>query len=171
MARGTPATASQVRRQEPSRECARVLRRCAAERQGTLTAGAAARGSRRHSPLPGSPNRRSSCYTAMNALPGPLRHAAAARIGGATAARGGMSRMASETFVEPPSLDEVDERIVEMLKQNGRATNQQIARSLKIAAATVSARIRRLEQTKAIRVVAVSDFGALGFHALLALGI
>jgi Lrp/AsnC family leucine-responsive transcriptional regulator len=81
------------------------------------------------------------------------------------------SQMASINYADPPALDEVDERIVELLKLDGRATNQQIARRLKIAAATVSARIRRLEQTKAVRVVAVTDFAALGFKALLALGI
>jgi Lrp/AsnC family transcriptional regulator for asnA, asnC and gidA len=77
----------------------------------------------------------------------------------------------ASNFNGPPALDDVDQRIVELLKENGRATNQQIARSLNIAAATVSARIRRLEQTKAVRVVAVTDFAALGFQALLALGI
>src|SRR4026208_863452 len=74
-------------------------------------------------------------------------------------------------FAEPPTLDEIDERIVALLKKNGRATNQQIAQDLKIAAATGSARIRRLEQTRAVRVVAVTDFAALGYKALLALGI
>ena len=69
------------------------------------------------------------------------------------------------------ALDDVDRRIIAMLRANGRATNQQIARSLKIAATTVSARIRRLEQTKAMRVVAVSDFAALGYKVLLAVGI
>jgi Lrp/AsnC family transcriptional regulator for asnA, asnC and gidA len=79
--------------------------------------------------------------------------------------------MASINFAEPPTLDEIDERIVALLKKNGRATNHQIAQDLKIAAATVSARIRRLEQTRAVRVVAVTDFAALGYKALLALGI
>lgn len=79
--------------------------------------------------------------------------------------------MGSINFDEPPILDEIDERIVGLLKKNGRATNQQIAQELKIAAATVSARIRRLEQTRAVRVVAVTDFAALGYQALLALGI
>ena len=79
--------------------------------------------------------------------------------------------MGSINFADPPTLDEIDERIVALLKKNGRATNQQIAQDLKIAAATVSARIRRLEQTRAVRVVAVTDFAALGYKALLALGI
>lgn len=68
-------------------------------------------------------------------------------------------------------LDEIDRRIIELLTRNGRATNQQIARKLNLAAATVSARIRRLEEANAMRVVAVSDFAAFGFNALLAIGV
>jgi DNA-binding Lrp family transcriptional regulator len=69
------------------------------------------------------------------------------------------------------ATDDLDRKIIKLLRANGRATNQQIARSLKIAATTVSGRIRRLEQTKAMRVVAVSDFSALGYKVLLAVGI
>jgi Lrp/AsnC family transcriptional regulator, leucine-responsive regulatory protein len=68
-------------------------------------------------------------------------------------------------------LDEVDRKIIVALKADGRATNQQIARSLKMAAATVSMRIRRMEELNAMRVVAVTDFEALGYTLLLAIGI
>ena len=68
-------------------------------------------------------------------------------------------------------LDELDHKIVAVLKADGRATNQRIARKLKIAPATVGARIRRLEQINAMRVVAVTDFSALGYKILLAVGI
>jgi Lrp/AsnC family transcriptional regulator, leucine-responsive regulatory protein len=68
-------------------------------------------------------------------------------------------------------LDEIDHRIIAALKADGRATNQRIARSLKIAPATVGTRIRRLEQINAMRVVAVTDFAALGYKVLLAVGI
>jgi Lrp/AsnC family transcriptional regulator for asnA, asnC and gidA len=68
-------------------------------------------------------------------------------------------------------LDDLDERIISLLKANGRATNQDIARSLKIAATTVSARIRRLQRAKALRIVAVTDFAALDLNVLLAVGI
>jgi DNA-binding Lrp family transcriptional regulator len=54
-------------------------------------------------------------------------------------------------------LDDVDRKIIAVLKADGRATNQQIASSLKIAAATVSLRIRRMEELNAMRVVAVTD--------------
>jgi|SRR5215469_2964398 len=68
-------------------------------------------------------------------------------------------------------LDDVDRRIIAALKADGRATNQRIARSLRISPATVGARIRRLESVNAMRVVAVTDFAALGYKVLLAIGI
>jgi Lrp/AsnC family leucine-responsive transcriptional regulator len=68
-------------------------------------------------------------------------------------------------------LDDIDRRIIAALKADGRATNQRIARALKIAPATVSARIRRLEDINAMRVVAVTDFSALGYRVLIAVGI
>jgi Lrp/AsnC family transcriptional regulator for asnA, asnC and gidA len=68
-------------------------------------------------------------------------------------------------------LDDIDRRIIAALQADGRATNQKIARSLKISPATVGARIRRLENVNAMRVVAVTDFAALGYKVLLAVGI
>jgi Lrp/AsnC family leucine-responsive transcriptional regulator len=68
-------------------------------------------------------------------------------------------------------LDDIDRRIIAALKSDGRATNQRIARSLRISPATVGARIRRLENMNAMRVVAVADFAALGYKVLLAIGI
>ena len=67
--------------------------------------------------------------------------------------------------------DDIDRQIIEILKEDGRATHQDIAAKLKIAAATVSSRIRRLEQANAMRVVAITDFAALGYRVLLAIGI
>jgi Lrp/AsnC family leucine-responsive transcriptional regulator len=68
-------------------------------------------------------------------------------------------------------LDDIDRHIIAALKADGRATNQRIARALKISPATVGARIRRLENINAMRVVAVTDFAALGYQVLLAIGI
>lgn len=65
------------------------------------------------------------------------------------------------------AFDETDRRIVEQLRQNGRATNQQIAESLNLIASTVSTRIRRMEDAGMLRVVAVSDFAVHGFHVLI----
>jgi len=68
-------------------------------------------------------------------------------------------------------LDELDKGIVEMLRSNGRATNQDIAEKLSVSAATISSRLRRLEESNAIRVVAVADFAAHGYHMLIAVGV
>jgi len=68
-------------------------------------------------------------------------------------------------------LDEVDQKIIALLRKDGRATNQELARKLGMAAATVSARIRRLENSKAMKVVAVTDFAAIGYKVLLAVGV
>lgn len=68
-------------------------------------------------------------------------------------------------------LDDIDRKLIAILKSNGRATNKQIAKRLKIVPATVSTRIKRLEQINALRVVAVTDFAALGYKVLLAIGI
>ena len=67
--------------------------------------------------------------------------------------------------------DELDKQIIDILRTNGRATNQEIAEALSVTAATVSARLRRLEDANAMRVVAVSDFAAHGYKILIAVGV
>jgi Lrp/AsnC family leucine-responsive transcriptional regulator len=72
---------------------------------------------------------------------------------------------------EPFALDEIDRKIIAILRSDGRAGNREIAKRLRIVAATVSARIRRLQQANVIRVVAVTDFAAVGYKVLIALGL
>lgn len=69
------------------------------------------------------------------------------------------------------TVDDIDLAIVEQLRINGRATNQQIANNLGLTAATVSTRIRRMEDADKLRVVAVSDFSAHGYNVLMELAI
>lgn len=71
----------------------------------------------------------------------------------------------------PATPSAVDEAIVEILRSNGRATNQEIADRLSITAATVSGRLHRLEESRAMKVVAVADFAACGYNILIATGI
>lgn len=71
----------------------------------------------------------------------------------------------------PAGLNSVDEAIVDILRANGRATNQEIADRLSITAGTVSARLHRLEETRAMKVVAVADFAAHGYNMLIATGV
>ncbi|SLK00680.1 DNA-binding transcriptional regulator, Lrp family [Novosphingobium mathurense] len=68
-------------------------------------------------------------------------------------------------------FDETDLRIVEQLRRNGRATHQQIAKALNLVPTTVSARIRRMEESGTLRVVAVSDFAVHGYHVLIHIGV
>jgi DNA-binding Lrp family transcriptional regulator len=69
------------------------------------------------------------------------------------------------------SFDATDHAIVDQLRKNGRATNQQIAETLGLTATTVSTRIRRMEEANQLRVVAVSDFSAHGYDLLLKVAI
>lgn len=64
-------------------------------------------------------------------------------------------------------FDVTDRSIVDQLRANGRATNQQIAEQLGLTATTVSSRIKRMEEANQLRVVAVSDFSAHGFNFLM----
>ncbi|WP_132392127.1 Lrp/AsnC family transcriptional regulator [Novosphingobium sp. PhB165] len=68
-------------------------------------------------------------------------------------------------------FDATDAKIVELLRLNGRANNQQIAETLGLTATTVSTRIKRLEDANQLRVVAVSDFSAHGYNVLLKIAV
>ncbi len=68
-------------------------------------------------------------------------------------------------------IDAVDHSIIAELRADGRATNQQIASKLDLTAATVSARIKRMEDANKLRVVAVSDFSAHGYNVLMEIAI
>ncbi|MFT4054403.1 MAG: Lrp/AsnC family transcriptional regulator [Novosphingobium sp.] len=70
-----------------------------------------------------------------------------------------------------PPLDALDNSIIELLRANGRATNQEIAERLSVTAATVSARLQKMEDARAMRVVAVTDFAAHGYNVIIALGV
>lgn len=68
-------------------------------------------------------------------------------------------------------IDDIDKSIIAELRADGRATNQQIAGKLNLTAATVSARIKRMEDANKLRVVAVSDFSAHGYNVLMEVAI
>ncbi len=71
----------------------------------------------------------------------------------------------------PPSLDALDTKIIEILRTNGRATNQEIAERLSVTAATVSARLQKMDDARVMRVVAVTDFSAHDYNVIIALGV
>lgn len=68
-------------------------------------------------------------------------------------------------------IDETDERIIELLREDGRRPYRAMALALGLTEATVRTRVRRLEERNAMRVVAVTDFQAAGYDLMLAIGI
>lgn len=71
----------------------------------------------------------------------------------------------------PVELDDTDQAIIELLRADGRMPYRAIARDLGVTEATVRARVRRLEDTNTMRVVAVTDIEAAGYSMLLAVGV
>jgi len=71
---------------------------------------------------------------------------------------------------DQPNLDELDHRIIDALRENGRVSNQDLARQLDVTAATIRTRIRRLEESSLLRIVAITDF-AVDYDFLLSIGV
>ena len=65
----------------------------------------------------------------------------------------------------------LDMSIVEILKQDGRTSNQKIADTLGVTTSIVGTRIKRMEEAKAMKIVAVADFSALNYNFLYPIGI
>ena len=78
----------------------------------------------------------------------------------------------NQAQVTPPiELDDTDQRIIALLREDGRMPFRALARSLDLTENTVRARVRRLEESNAMRVVAVTDIEAAGYEMLLAVGV
>jgi Lrp/AsnC family transcriptional regulator, regulator for asnA, asnC and gidA len=82
-----------------------------------------------------------------------------------------VNQAAAKTTAGPIELDDLDQAIIELLRQDGRMPFRSIARELDITEATVRSRVRRLEESNTMRVVAVTDIQAAGFGMLLAVGV
>jgi Lrp/AsnC family transcriptional regulator for asnA, asnC and gidA len=68
-------------------------------------------------------------------------------------------------------MDDIDYRIVALLRRDGRMPFRSIASELDLTEATVRSRLRRMEDNNCMRVVAVTDIEAAGFAMLLAIGV
>lgn len=68
-------------------------------------------------------------------------------------------------------LDEHDEAIIALLRVDGRMAVRDLAREVGLNEATVRARIRRLEQSQTMRVVARLDLGSMGFPFTALVGV
>ena len=71
----------------------------------------------------------------------------------------------------PIELDDTDHAIIELLRTDGRMPYRAIARDLALTEATIRSRVRRLEESNTMRVVAVTDIEAAGYSMLLAIGV
>ena len=76
-----------------------------------------------------------------------------------------------KTSQDAIEIDDLDRKIIDLLQVDGRMSIQSIAQALSSTSSTIRKRIRRLEDTKVMRVVAVTDFSAAGYELLLAVGI
>ena len=69
------------------------------------------------------------------------------------------------------TLDDLDQRILEALRGDGRMSVTEVAQRVNSTASTVRKRMRRMEAENGLRVVAMTDYYAAGFEILLAVGI
>jgi len=68
-------------------------------------------------------------------------------------------------------LDDTDRRLIELLRGDGRMAYRALADTLGITESAVRARVRQLETSGAMKVVAVADAEAVGYELLLAVGV
>jgi len=61
------------------------------------------------------------------------------------------------------NIDEVDSKIIHLLKQNGRMQNTQLAKKLKISETAIRKRLKRLFDNEMIQVVAVVNHRKFGY--------
>ena len=68
-------------------------------------------------------------------------------------------------------MDELDMKIVEILQEDGRASNAGIARRVGVSEGTVRRRLKQLIQEEFIRVVALLDPGKMGYASEALVGV
>lgn len=71
----------------------------------------------------------------------------------------------------PPKIDTTDYRIIALLRKDGRTSSRELAQTLGHTEATIRTRLRRLESSGLMRVVAMTDFRAAGFQLMAAIGV
>jgi Lrp/AsnC family transcriptional regulator for asnA, asnC and gidA len=62
-------------------------------------------------------------------------------------------------------LDALDAAIIDLLRQNGRMSNREVGRALQISEGTVRQRLKKLIDSKSMRLGMVTDFEASGLAA------
>ena len=68
-------------------------------------------------------------------------------------------------------MDNLDRKIIGLLQIDGRASNAEIARQIKVSEGTVRRRARRLLNERIIRVLAIPDHEKLGYGTVALIGL
>lgn len=68
-------------------------------------------------------------------------------------------------------MDRTDERIIEVLREDGRASNRAIAEQLALSPRVVSSRVDGMVERRELRITAVADLFEAGNDLVLAVGI
>ena len=68
-------------------------------------------------------------------------------------------------------MDETDQRIADLLRDDGRASNRAIAEALELSPRLVGSRIDAMVQKRELRIAAVADIFEAGNDLLLAVGV
>ena len=62
--------------------------------------------------------------------------------------------------------DEIDERIISLLQEDGRRSNREVARRLDLSEGTVRQRLKKLQDAGAIRIGVIADPARLGYKSV-----
>lgn len=79
--------------------------------------------------------------------------------------------MGPEVVMANYQFSDLDLQIIDILKRDGRASNQKIATDLGVTTSVVATRIRRMSKAKAMKIIAVTDFSAFDYNVLLPIGV
>lgn len=69
------------------------------------------------------------------------------------------------------AIDDIDFRLIALLRKDGRMSTRELAGMLGLTEATVRTRLRRLEETETMRVVAMTDYRVAGFDLIASIGV
>lgn len=67
---------------------------------------------------------------------------------------------------EMVETDDIDERIIALLREDGRRSNREVARRLNLSEGTVRQRLKKLQDAGAIRIGVIADPLQLGFQCV-----
>lgn len=68
-------------------------------------------------------------------------------------------------------IEGIEWRIVDLLRDDGRMSNREIARQLGVSEGTVRSHLKRLEEQHMLRISAITDLGAMGMRAAAQVGV